>query len=172
MSTTKFIIICILSVALTLLSWDRTLIYRDEVSLWEDTARKSSSKPRALNNYGHGLKEAFRMEEAAHQFELAIALQPDYADALNNLATICSSINRRSEILGLLQRALAADPNHLAARFNLAMFYYETGHPEEALNEYMSILDQQPFSRESAFSQTMVRLIQKQLSEQHTGRPQ
>jgi len=164
MAKTRLLIIGILISALTVLCWSRGLVYTDEASLWGDAAKRSPLKPRVLNNYGHGLKESFRLEEAAHEFEMAIALQPDYADALNNLATVYNSIGRRSEMPGLLQRALAADPNHVSARFNLAMYYYETGHFLEALGEYTLILDHHPYSKEAAFSQSMTRLIQQQLA--------
>jgi len=148
--------------ALIVTCFVRASVYEDETSLWGDAAGKSPLKPRALNNYGHGLKEAFRLEEAGREFEQAIQLQPDYADALNNLATIYSLTGRRNEILGLLQQALAAEPNHVSARFNLAMYYYETGRSQEALAEYMTILAQVPYSKEAAFSQSMVQLIRKQ----------
>jgi tetratricopeptide (TPR) repeat protein len=75
----------VLVIALGALTVSRNTVYRSEVALWEDTARKSPGKARAWNNlgYAHGLAGRTRDAEAAYL--RALAIDPGYALARGNL---------------------------------------------------------------------------------------
>ena len=64
---------------------ERNLIYRCDISLWEDTVSKSPLKPRAYNNLGYSYSRAGRYEEAGNAYLEALRLDPRYAPARNNL---------------------------------------------------------------------------------------
>ena len=70
---------------LSLLTYQRNLLYRDEVSLWSDTVRKSPAKARPHNNLGHAYAMQGDWEEAIEEFRIAARLDPDYALAKKNL---------------------------------------------------------------------------------------
>jgi len=148
--------------SLSTASWLRASLYENEVTLWGDTASKSPDKARPHNNHGHGLKEAHNLEGAQQEFERAIELMPDYPDALNNLATIYNGIGRRDEAVMLLQKSLALEPDHLPAKFNMAMYLYESGRFDDSLREYLSIIDTGPLTKEAVFARQMIILIRKQ----------
>jgi len=158
----KYFVVSIIVLTLSIMSVMRTSVYTDETTLWGATVKQSPLKARPHNNYGHGLKEANRLQEATKQFELAIALKPDYPDAMNNLATLYGSFGRREESFDLLRRTLALEPGHIPAKFNLAMQSYETGNIDAAYLEYRSIIELAPDSKEAMFAISMMRLIQKQ----------
>jgi protein O-mannosyl-transferase len=63
----------------------RNADYRDEVTLWRQTARLSPEKPRVHNNLGHALRLAGCPEQAQAAFTRALELDPDYGLARNNL---------------------------------------------------------------------------------------
>lgn len=63
----------------------RNRAYRTEVSLWEDTARKSPAKARVHNNLGYAYQLAGRYPEARRAYLRALALDPDHARARANL---------------------------------------------------------------------------------------
>jgi tetratricopeptide (TPR) repeat protein len=146
---------------LAVLSSVRSHAYRTEVSLYTDVAAKSPGKARPHNNLGNALKEEHRIPEARIQLEQALALKPDYPDALNNLGTIYSSTGRRQEGLALLQRALQLDPGHVQARYNMAMQYYENGMIPEAAREYQLLIRLAPRSKEALFAYKMLALINR-----------
>jgi len=164
MDQNRFIIITIVLVLLMATSIMRSSIYQDEVTLYADIVSRSPNKARPHNNFGDALKKAGRIEEAGIHFERALALQPDYPDALNNLATIYNSSGRKAEALQLLSRALALNPGHLQARYNLAITIYEQGMLNEAAQQYAIIIDLAPYSKEAVFARKMIVMIQQRMS--------
>jgi protein O-mannosyl-transferase len=80
-----------LVLALAGLTLMRNEDYRNEVSLWEDTVRNSPHKARAYNNLGYAYFLAGNRPLAEHAYLTAIALNPDYWLAENNLAQLRSN---------------------------------------------------------------------------------
>ena len=66
-------------------TYQRNLVYRDEISLWSDTIRKSPKKARAHNNLGHAYAMQGDWERPSKKFRMAARLDPDYALAQKNL---------------------------------------------------------------------------------------
>lgn len=82
-----FMIAALLSV-LALFTVLRNQDYRSEVALWEDAARKSPDKPRVHNNLGDAYRQAGKLDAARASFRRALALDPDYLLAGNNLRAL------------------------------------------------------------------------------------
>src|SRR5512138_3553214 len=91
----------------------RGSVYRDEITVYTDTVERSPDKARPHNNLGDALRKAGRLEEAQVHFERALALKPDYPDALNNLATIYNNNGRKRDAIILLSTCLQLEPGHL-----------------------------------------------------------
>ncbi len=70
----------------------RNQVYADEISLWEDTARKSPNKARVHNNLGYAYLQAQRMEDARREFALALQLDPRQVQARYNLQRVDEAI--------------------------------------------------------------------------------
>lgn len=78
----------LLCLALGLATVKRNSVYRSEVSLWEDTAAKSPGKARVHNNLGYAYLLAGNAEKAKATFTRALALDPGFEKARNNLAKV------------------------------------------------------------------------------------
>jgi tetratricopeptide (TPR) repeat protein len=63
----------------------RNRIYRDQLTLWTDAARKSPRKPRAHNNRGYAYYLRGDFPHAIEEFRFALSLDRDYQDAQQNL---------------------------------------------------------------------------------------
>jgi tetratricopeptide (TPR) repeat protein len=74
-----------LILVLCLCTYQRNLVYQDEISLWSDTIQKSPNKARAHNNLGHAYAMQGNWEMATEKFRMAARLDPDYALAQKNL---------------------------------------------------------------------------------------
>ncbi len=70
---------------LSVLTYQRNLLYHDEISLWSDTVRKSPVKARPHNNLGHAYAMQGEWDQAIDEFRIAAQLDPNYALARKNL---------------------------------------------------------------------------------------
>ena len=78
-----FVVILVLMLCFS--TFQRNLLYRDEVSLWSDTVRKSPQKGRAHNNLGHAYAMQDDWDHAIEEYRTAVRLDPDYVLAQQNL---------------------------------------------------------------------------------------
>ena len=78
-------LVLVTCVALGFSTYQRNLIYRDEISLWSDTVQKSPGKARPHNNLGHAYAMQGDWSRATEEFRLAVKLNPDYTLAQKNL---------------------------------------------------------------------------------------
>ncbi len=90
------------------MSFARSEIYRDEISLLTDTALKSPDKVRLLNNLSFALMSAGRHPEALALLKRTLALDPQFTDAWNNLAltyySLGMSVEAEREFLLIIER--------------------------------------------------------------------
>jgi len=75
----------VLVVALGGITVFRNEVYRSEVALWEDTARKSPGKARVWNNLGYAYGQAGRSVDAEASYLRALRIDPGYPLARGNL---------------------------------------------------------------------------------------
>jgi tetratricopeptide (TPR) repeat protein len=75
----------VLAVTLGGFTISRNEVYRSEIALWEDTARKSPGKARVQNNLGYSYERAGRLAEARDAYLRALAIDPGHARARGNL---------------------------------------------------------------------------------------
>ena len=146
----------ILLVLLCLATVMRSALYIDEATFWSDVAQKSPAKARPLTMLGIQAQNRGDEQAATKYFERAVELQPDYPEALNDLAIIYSRSNKRDQARELLQRAVQRAPRSLTFRSNLAMLYYLNNMQDHAIREYTTIIATAPRSPEAAFARQML----------------
>lgn len=89
--------------------------------------------------FGNGLLASGQLDEAATHFRRAVELHPTFADALSGLGAVLARQGRPTESLPLLDRALAANPYHLRARFNRALAWQNLDRSAEANPEFAAL---------------------------------
>jgi tetratricopeptide (TPR) repeat protein len=132
--------------ALTIGTYRQTQYWKDSITLFEHTIAVTNGNYVIHNNLGIDLQAAGRLREAAAQFRLAIAADPEYKDALNSLGAILAYQGNKVEAIALHRRAVAADPNYANAHINLGHELLETGQTQEAFGELSQGLRLEPDS--------------------------
>ncbi len=107
--------------------YERNLVWRDEISLWQDAVAKSPAESRPYCNLGMAYSHVGRYEEAIGLFKQAIRLQPDSVDAYNNLGAAYMDTNRPDQAVQALEKAISIKPNHPEAYYNLGRIYLING---------------------------------------------
>lgn len=72
------------AISFAVLTVQRNHAWKDDYSLWLDTAEKSPDSDVAHNNLGAAYEQKGLLDEALHQYDTAIALNPAYMDAYEN----------------------------------------------------------------------------------------
>ena len=75
----------VIVIALSVFTYQRNMLYRDQLSLWSDTVAKSPQKARPHNNLGHAYALQGDWDRAIDEFRIAAQLDPDYTIAKKNL---------------------------------------------------------------------------------------
>lgn len=102
--------VCALVVAWGTTTYRRAADYVTPLSLWGDVVRKRPQNVRGHFNYGAALANRGDAEGSRREFETAVALRPDYADARNNLANYFISQQRLPEALQQIEVGLKLNP--------------------------------------------------------------
>jgi tetratricopeptide (TPR) repeat protein len=98
--------------------------------------------------YHANLAEAYRAindyERAAGCCRAALALWPDYPEALCNLGAALQGLGKSTEAVEHLERALALRPDFVVAHSNLGIALRDEGRREEALEHFRKAVELDP----------------------------
>jgi tetratricopeptide (TPR) repeat protein len=129
---------------LGILTWNRSQVYADEMTLWRDTAARNPAAWIAHNNIGANLLQGGHRHEAVEELELALQLRPDLDDAHNNLGVVALSQGQLDAALHHFSEAVRITAEFGAALVNLASTLQMKGRNEEAIQRYQQALRARP----------------------------
>jgi tetratricopeptide (TPR) repeat protein len=135
-----------LVVATTVLTDRRNADYRDDLTIWEDTAAKWPINARAWHNAGMAYLARGQLDEAARCIGDATALVPEEAEYRYSLGLVLARQGRPADAAASYEEVLRRDPRHAGARNNLANLLTEAGRVDEAAGHYEEALRLQPQS--------------------------
>ena len=101
--------------------------YRTELSIWQNVIDQWPINPRARNNLGLALASTGRTPDAIAQYEAALRLKPDFAEAHNNLGLALASTGRTPDAIAQYEAALRLKPDFAEAHNNLGLALASTG---------------------------------------------
>ena len=114
----------------------------------DPAARAEESSPEIHNNLGRIHLGDGEPKKALREFEKALALDPNNAEALLNLAAIKRGEGNVELAQHFIERALAVDPSSIGALAQLAEIQRDQGELDEAIRLFaaaLAINDSQPF---------------------------
>jgi Flp pilus assembly protein TadD len=117
---------------------------------------------------GRALTELGKLNRAQHHFEQAISLQPDHADALNDLGIVYAKSGETggmSRAESCFRRAIEIDSSFADAHYNLALSHLARGDVGQAQNLMKTALRLDP---EHPLAGEMLNRIQSALGEANT----
>jgi tetratricopeptide (TPR) repeat protein len=143
--TSSIIIISLMmAVAYSIGTVNRNAVWRNNLTLFTDTVKKSPDAPIPMNNLGNTYLKQNRLDEAIIEYKTALSLNPGYADAHNNLGNVYLKQNRLDEAIIEYKTALSLNPGYADAHNNLGLAYDKRNRLDEAIVEYKTALSLQP----------------------------
>jgi tetratricopeptide (TPR) repeat protein len=125
-------------------TWNRTDVYQNMETLWRDTVTRNPGAYMAHNNLGNVLAQSGRVEEAIGQYEQAMRLKPDDAEAYVNLGNVLWNTGKVQEAIGQYEHALRINPNFAVAHKGLGLALERTGNVSDAAGHYEEALRIKP----------------------------
>ncbi len=113
-------------------AWRQTTYWRDSRSLWTRTLACTSGNYWAHHLLGMDLAARGRIDDAVAEFEKAIAVKPDYAEAHYDLGVTATNRGRTDEAIAHYRKAIAVKPGHALAHNNLGNALLTCGRFDEA----------------------------------------
>ncbi len=111
----------------------RSLDYRTEVLLWEDTVAKSPYKSMAHNNLGTAYLSEKRLDEARKSFEVSLALSPSRTNPYINLGHVHIRNEEWDKARLKFDLALKLGASRSQVFFNSGLMRLRLNKPDEAL---------------------------------------
>ena len=123
--------------------------------------RANAFRTDAITHYNraNALKSLRRHVEALAGFDRALALQPDYVDALNNRAALLLDLNRFQEALACYDRIVAIRPGEAIAWYNRAAALRDLKQLEAAIASYDRAIALQPVAVEAHRNRGLCHLL-------------
>ncbi|MHC4942360.1 MAG: tetratricopeptide repeat protein [Planctomycetota bacterium] len=115
------------------LAYAQIPIYKDRVTLWQDTLERNPKAWIAHNNLGEILFSQGKVNEAMHHSRKALELKPDLPEAHGNLANAFYGKGQYEKAVEHYLLLLDLDPENIIARNNLAFTLEKLGNVDEAI---------------------------------------
>ena len=114
-------------ILLALITFNRSKIWRDSITLWDDVLAKNPQVWLALNNRGIAKSETGDFQGAIADYTRALLLKPDYADAYCNRGNLKGQHQDYNGAIADFNAAIQHQPGHGNALANLAEAHFYRG---------------------------------------------
>jgi len=131
------------------LTFQRNHVWQDEVTLWEDTVKKSPNKPRALMNLGLAYSKLGKYDLSLDYFNKSIAIDPKNTDALNLRGVIYFQKGKYLSALEDYDQAISVDPYYAEIYVNRGNAFARLGDEDSAIMDYNRAIDLKPHFAEA-----------------------
>lgn len=138
----------ILLIILLTSSFNRNIIWQNEITLWNDTALKSPKSLRTLFNQARSYHKKGNLQMAENLYLKTLHLFPENPHILNNLGNIYNEKALYHEAIKYYELSLIYE-NSPNTHFNLAVALEKTGNIEKAIYHYEEALKVNPTDREA-----------------------
>ncbi|MGZ3648967.1 MAG: tetratricopeptide repeat protein [Syntrophales bacterium] len=119
----------------------RNTVWRSEIALWEDAARKSPAKLRPHQNLGTYYSMQGRFVEARDELQTAIRIDPRNYQLHNNLGIVYRQQGDLGAAMKEYLKTLDLEPSDPMAHYNIGNIYLAQGNLPEAIREYKACLE-------------------------------
>jgi len=140
-------LLTIVVIALSILTYTRNKVWKNDFTLWSDAVRKSPQKARPHNNIGVEYRKRGLFDKAMEEFKKAIELDPYYAEAHNNMGVEYREKGMLNQAMIELRKALNIDPEYVDSHYNLGIIYGKKSMIDTAIFHFKKALSLTPHAK-------------------------
>jgi tetratricopeptide (TPR) repeat protein len=128
---------------LSFLSWQRCQLWGDKVALWSD-ALKNHQVPFAYNIRGLDYEKRGQHQKAIEDFNHALMIKPNFAEALNNRANSYATIGQYDQAFRDYNKSLVFKPHDADTFYNRGILHLKNRHFESATGDFTEAIRIRP----------------------------
>ena len=136
----KGMVLCAVVIVFSVWTYQRNIVWSDDVRLWNDCVIKSPHKSRQHYNLGVVLARNGNLDDAIKQYRKAIYVKPDNVEAYYNLGNALLRKGNAKDAIYNYRKALQFDPDFFKSYYNIAKILYSQGKISEAIHNYQKAL--------------------------------
>ncbi len=138
---------------LAVATYKRNGVWKDELILWRDVAKKSYNNSFAHNGLALAYQRRGMLLEAEGEFRQALTLKPDLRNIIhNNIGALYESMGLLDEAVAEYKVALASQPGNADILYNIANAYMTKGLFDEAVAGYTAALKIRPYDADIIYN--------------------
>jgi len=142
--TLKWFMMALTVLVLTGMTYVHALTFRSSETLWRDTANKNPRAWLAFHNLATVLYSRWDVMGAIRNYELALKIRPDFAEAHSNLSYLLASTHQGDLAIAHGLAAIRLQPNSAASHLNLGIAFHESGDIKNAEEQYKKAISLSP----------------------------
>lgn len=135
-----FVILTIIIVLNSYLTYERNKVWKDEISLLSDNIAKTPDLARPYNNRGAIYESQRQSDKAITDFSNAIGINPKFSEAYYNRGATYRDLKQWDKAIADFSTAIKIDPNYTIAYYNRGVAYARIGQPDRAISDYSSTI--------------------------------
>lgn len=112
-------------------------MYREAIDVYREGPKDSAI---LVNKVGIAYHQMMQLDLAKKNYEMAVKLNPKYAEAINNLGTVHYARKSYRRAVNLYKRALVVSPRSASILSNLGTAYFARKNYDAALEAYQQAL--------------------------------
>ncbi len=137
-------LLIIMIAVLSLSSFLRNQVWKNQLTLWDDTVQKSSHKARPYFNRGNAYSDQGDFIQAVSDYNKAIEINPDYPEAYYNRGSIYYTQGNFTQALSDYNRAIEINPDYAEAYNNRGSIFARQGNFTQAIADFNKAIEIMP----------------------------
>ncbi len=126
---------------MAVLANNRSMVWKDSITLWADAESKEKMSPKLYCNYGDALTIEGKYDEAVVMLNRSLELKNDYSEAFYNRGLANYYLKKYGEAIADYSMAIKHNPKLKQAWHNRAGTYFTIGKFKEALSDAIRAKD-------------------------------
>jgi tetratricopeptide (TPR) repeat protein len=148
----------VIIIMLTVATYLRNNVWKDEISLWQDVVSKSPNKAGGHYSLGFAYVNLGLIDNAIEHYRIALSLNPNYRDVYMELGFSYMSKGLLDKAIELFNTAIKLNPELPDAHINLGIAYDKKGLTDKAIKQYIIALRRNPDFVEAHYNLGLVYL--------------